>query len=196
MKTKKLQIVTMILIFLAGFGSLFIPYGVASHRGEDKGRFENECEDQHRIPFAESDNEGNETAGQIAAWLLLAANLPVMVSILIKSTNRFMPLGAELKSALTNFNRAQKKYLMQGHYYLNPVILGVVIWHYISSRCVSTSLPEWGLLLMVGFVVFGILIKFKLCPKAFRKNVYQIHTQPLLFVAMILVLTVGHLIAD
>jgi hypothetical protein len=29
-----------------------------------------------------------------------------------------------------------------------------------------------------------------------RKNIYQIHTQPMIFAAMILVLTVGHLIVD
>jgi hypothetical protein len=82
------------------------------------------------------------------------------------------------------------------HYYLNLAILGVVVWHYLSSRCLSTTLPEWGLVLMMVSITFGILIKFKWCPKAFRKNVYRIHTQPIIFIAMILVLTVGHLIVD
>ena len=55
-----------------------------------------EREDQHNIPFLESDNEGNETAGQMVAWLLLVANLPVALSLLIKGTNRFAPLGTGL----------------------------------------------------------------------------------------------------
>jgi hypothetical protein len=68
------------------------------------------------------------------------------------------------------------------HYYLNLAISGAVVWHYLSSRCLSTSLPEWGLFLMMSLIVFGILIKFKLCPKVFRKVIYQIHTQPIFIV--------------
>ena len=194
MKRQKRKMITMMLICLGGFGCFFAATGMADDEHGGRGFFERE--DQHSIPFLETDNEGNETAGQIAAWLLLAANLPVAISILIKWTNRFAPLGVSLKGSLASFNRSQKKHLMFLHYYLNPAILGVAVWHYISSRCVSTSLPEWGLFVMVTFIICGILIKFKLCPKAFRKNVYQIHTQPMIFVAMILVLTVGHLIVD
>ena len=82
------------------------------------------------------------------------------------------------------------------HYYLNPVIIGVVVWHYMSSRCLSTSLPEWGLFLMMSLMTCGILIKLKWCPQVFRKNVYQIHTHPMIFITLILVLTVGHTIVD
>lgn len=194
MSKRKLILVTLMLICIAAFGCLFSSSGTADDKHRWRGFFEKE--DQHGIPFSEKDDEGNETAGQIAAWLLLVANLPVVLSILIKWTNRFVPIGAGMKSVLANFNRFQKKYLMMVHYYLNPAIFVVVVWHYMSSRCRSTSLPEWGLFLMVSFMALGILVKFKLCPKAFRKYVYQIHTQPTIFVAMILLLTVGHLIID
>jgi hypothetical protein len=194
MKRNKLKIITMMLICLTGFGCLFAASALADNEHGGRGYFERE--DQHSIPFLGTDNEGNETAGQIAAWLLLAANLPVIISILIKWTNRFAPLGAKIKGLLTSFNRFQKKYLMFFHYYLNLTILAVAGWHYISSKCVSTSLPEWGLFLIVTFIIGGILIKFKLCPKVIRKNVYQIHTQPMIFISMILVLTIGHLIVD
>jgi len=192
MKKQKLKMITTMLICLGSFGCLFAPVSMAD--GEHWGRGFFEREDQHSVPFLETDNEGNETAGQIAAWLLLAANLPVAISILIKWANRFAPLGEKSKSSLAGFNRSQKKHLMFLHYYLNPAILGVAIWHYVSSRCVSTPLPEWGFLLMVTLSICGILINFKLCPKTFRKNVYQIHTHPMIFIAMILVLTAGHLI--
>ena len=194
MNKQKRIITALMLICITGSGCLFAASGMAGNTHGGRGHLERE--DQHSIPFLETDNEGNETAGQIAAWLLLVANLPVALSILIKWINRFMPLGAELKSSLSNFNRFQKKHLMIVHYYLNPAIFGIVVWHYISSRCLSTSLPEWGLFLLVGFMTCGILIKFKLCPKAFRKAVHQLHTQPLIFVALILVLTVGHTIID
>ncbi len=95
-----------------------------------------------------------------------------------------------------NLNRIQKKAFMRLHYYLNLSILGIALWHWLSSRCKSSALPELGLMVMVTVIVFNFFIKFKLCPKAFRKYAYQIHTQPVLFVAMFLVLTVGHLIVD
>ena len=194
MKKQNLKRAGLILIFITFSGFLFTGPGLADNERRERDYFERE--DQHSIPFLETDNEGNETAGQIAAWLLLVANFPIVLSILIKGINRFAPLGDGLKKTLVNFNRFQKKYLMFVHYYLNLAILGVVAWHYVSSRCLSTSLPEWGLFLMICLIAFGILIKFKLCPKVFRKYVYQIHTQPAIFVAMILVLTTGHLIVD
>ena len=82
------------------------------------------------------------------------------------------------------------------HYYLNLSILGIVLWHWLSSRCKSSALPELGLIVMITVITLGFLIKFKLCPKALRKLAYQIHTQPVVFIAMFLVLTVGHLIVD
>lgn len=194
MKKQNLIRAGLMLICIPIFGCLFPVLGLADDEHRERDYFERE--DQHSIPFLETDNEGNETAGQIAAWLLLVANFPIVLSILIKGINRFMPIGDGLKKSLTNINRFQKKHLMVVHYYLNLAILVVVVWHYVSSRCLSTSLPELGLFLMIGFIAFGVLIKFKLCPKVFRKYVYQIHTQPIIFIAMILVLTTGHLIVD
>lgn len=185
---------SLIVICIAGLGFLFAETGMADDDHGFKRHFERE--DQHSIPFLEFDNEGNETAGQMAAWLLLVANLPVALSLLIKGTNRFAPLRIELKKALGNLNRVQKKALMWLHYYLNLAILGIALWHWLSSRCKSSALPELALIVMMTVIALGFLIKFKLCPKAFRKYAYQIHTQPLIFVAMFLVLTVGHLIVD
>ena len=190
----KITMLSLIVICIAGFAALFSAAVMADDEHGLKRHFERE--DQHSIPFLESDNEGNETAGQMAAWLLLVANLPVTLSLLIKGTNRFVPIGAELKKTLANLNRMQKKALMWLHYYLNPAILGIALWHWLSSRCKSSALPELGLIVMVIVIALGFLIKFKLCPKAVRKYAYQIHTQPVIFVAMFLVLTVGHLIVD
>jgi hypothetical protein len=173
----------------------FVAYGLADGHRDYKKRFGHE--DQHRMSFAENENEGNETAGQIAAWLLMVANIPVALSLLVKlTTNKFVPLGDQIKDRLKRFNRFQKKHLMRLHYYINLGGLLVVIWHWVSSRCSSTAVPEFGFFMMILVISFGVLIKFKWCPKPFRKSIYKIHTQPILILSMGMVLTIGHLIVD
>jgi uncharacterized membrane protein len=173
---------------------LFTGTGQADDHRKERGWFEREG--QHRPSLFGRDDEGNETAGQMAAWLLVAANLPVVLSVLIKWNNKVVPMGNELKGALTRFNRFQKKHLMRLHYLLNPLVLGIALWHWLSSRCRSTALPEWGLIVMVALIALGLIVKFKLSPKPLRKSVYRLHTQPLIFIAMVMVLTIGHLIVD
>ena len=183
----------MLLAGLIVFGWLFSASTLADdHKG--KGHFERE--DQHQVPFLDKDNEGNETAGQIAAWLLVGANLTITMSILIRWANNYAPLGPQLKSSLSSFNRSQKKHLMSLHYYLNPLILGIVLWHWLTSRCKSSVLPELGLVVMVVLMGLGIALKFKLCPMDLRKRIYQIHTHPLFFLVTVLALVVGHTIPD
>ncbi len=53
-----------------------------------------------------------------------------------------------------------------------------------------------GLIAMITLISVGFLMKFKLCPKALRKYAHRIHTQPVIILAMFLVLTIGHLIVD
>ncbi|WP_372677169.1 hypothetical protein [Desulfosarcina sp.] len=173
---------------------LFTGTSQADNHGKERGWFEREG--QHRPSLFGRDDEGNETAGQMAAWLLAAANLPVVLSMLIRWTNKFVPMVNGLKDALTRFNRLQKKHLMRLHYFINPIVLGVALWHWLSSRCRSTALPEWGFIVMVALIALGLIVKFKLSPKPLRKRVYRLHTQPLLFLAMVMVLTIGHLIVD
>lgn len=141
-------------------------------------------------------DEGNDTTGEIAAWGLAAVNLTVALSVAIKGIRRFVPLTPTVKNALGRFNSHQKKYLMQFHYLLNPLILGVAVTHWTLSRCRTTSLPEWGLLLMCCIALLGILIKLKLCAGTLLQKVYKIHTQPALFIGVIALLVMGHLIVD
>jgi hypothetical protein len=194
MKTRRCALITLLMAGLIGFGWLFSASSLADDHRKGKGHFERE--DQHRVPFMDKDNEGNETAGQIAAWLLVGANLTIAISILTRWANNFAPLGPKLKSSLSSLNRSQKKHLMFLHYYLNPVILGIVLWHWLTSRCKSSALPELGLVMMVILMSLGIALKFKLYPVNFRKNVYQIHTHPLFFLLLVLALVVGHTIVD
>lgn len=193
MKTQRWIMTTLILVGLLSFG-WFAASSIADDHPKGRGHFERE--DQHRVPFLDGDNEGNETAGQIAAWLLAGANLTIAMSILIRWTHGYLPIGPQLKSSLSSFNRFQKKHLIFLHYYLNPVILGIVLWHWLTSRCTSSALPEMGLIMMVILMSMGILLKFKLCPTTIRKSVYQIHTHPVFFIVIILALVIGHTIVD
>ena len=85
---------------------------------------------------------------------------------------------------------------MQFHYLLNPLLLGVAVTHWALSRCRTTSLPEWGLLLMCCIALPGLLLKLKLCPGALLQKVYKIHTQPAVFIGVISLLVMGHIIVD
>ncbi|MHC1745111.1 MAG: hypothetical protein AB9873_19070 [Syntrophobacteraceae bacterium] len=141
-------------------------------------------------------DKGNETTGEITAWSLGVANLTVALSILIRWLRELTPLAPETKSVLARFNSTQKKYLMQLHYVLNPVILLVAVVHWSLSRCKSTVLPEWGLLTMGALAALGIVLKFRLCSKDTLKNVYKIHTQPILLLLLFAFLIIGHMSMD
>ena len=144
----------------------------------------------------QKDDEGNETTGQTAAWLLVAANLTIALSILIKGGSRFLPLDSRLKNSMKKFNQLQKKHLMRFHYVLNPIVLCVAFFHFLLSSCRSSPLPEWGLILVAMMVCLGLILKFKVSPKGMRKFVYRLHTTPAIFLIMILLLVVGHQIVD
>ena len=144
----------------------------------------------------QKDDEGNETTGQTAAWLLVAANLTIALSILIKGGSRFLPLDSQIKNSMKKFNQLQKKHLMRFHYVLNPIVLCVAFFHFLLSSCRSSSLPEWGLILVAMMVFLGLILKLKMSPKGMRKFVYRLHTTPAIFLIMILLLVVGHQIVD
>jgi hypothetical protein len=152
--------------------------------------------DDHKGGQVEKDAEGHEVTGQIAAWLLVSANLTVFFSIITKGVNRFLPLSPQRKHSIKAFNQFQKKYLMRFHYVLNPIALCVAFLHFLLSSCRSSPLPEWGLVLVTMVVLLGLVLKFKAPPKWMRKSVYRFHTSSAAFSAVILVLVVGHLMVD
>jgi hypothetical protein len=153
-------------------------------------------DDDHKRRRVKKDGEGNETTGQTAAWLLVAANLTIALSILIKGGSRFLPLNSQIKDSMKRFNQLQKKHLMRFHYVLNPIALCVAFFHFLLSSCRPSPFPEWGLILVTMMVFFGLILKFKVSPKGMRKFVYRLHTTPAIFLIMILLLVVGHQIVD
>jgi hypothetical protein len=152
--------------------------------------------DDHKGRQVKKDAEGNEITGQIAAWLLVSANLTVVFSIITKGVSRFLPLSPQTKNSIKAFNQFQKKYLMRFHYVLNPIALCVAFFHFLLSSCRSSPLPEWGLVLVTAMVVLGLMLKFRASPKSMRRGVYRFHTSSAAFSAVILVLVVGHLVVD
>ena len=152
--------------------------------------------DNHNRRRVKKDDDGNETTGQITAWFLVAANLTVAFSILLKGAGRFLRLDPQTKSSLKSLNQLQKKHLMRFHYVFNPAALCIALFHFMLSFCRSSPLPEWGLTLMTLMVFLGIILKFKFSPKRMRKPVYRLHTTSAFFLFMIFLLVGGHLIVD
>ena len=140
----------------------------------------------------------NEATGQAAAWLLVAANLNVVLSLLIRGTTRYAALPAQINDRIKRLNQLQKKFLLPVHYFLNPLALGVAFIHFMSaiSACRASGLPEWGLVLMALITGIGVMVKVKLSPKSLRKNTYQIHTNPLPIALLFVILLIGHAIVD
>jgi len=126
----------------------------------------------------------------------VAANLTVVLSILMKGVSRYFPLDPETKSSIKRFNQLQKKYLMRFHYVFNPLALCIAIIHFLLSSCRKSSLPEWGLIFVTMMVFLGLMVKFKVTPKWIKKFVYRLHTGLATFSIMIIFLVVGHLIVD
>jgi hypothetical protein len=122
--------------------------------------------------------------------------LTVVFSILTKGATRFLSLAPAKKTSLKAFNQFQKKYLMRFHYILNPLALCAALFHFLLSSCRSSPLPEWGLILLMMTVGLGLVLKFKVAPAWMRRMVYRLHTTPATFSVTMLLLVVGHLIAE
>jgi len=166
-----------------------------SHHNRYEG-IENHNYENQKKPRLKRGDDGNELTGQAAAWLLVAANLTVALTMLMKGVSRYFRLQPETKDIIKRFNQFQKKHLMRFHYVLNPSALGVAGLHFLLSSCSKSTLPEWGLLIVAMMVFLGLMIKFKATPKWMGKFIYGLHTSPAGFAALILVLVVGHLMHD
>lgn len=193
------QKILLLFVIFATFGFLSSPAS-QSYADDHKGsKHELVGDYKHRLLKHEqgkNGDHGNETTGEMAAWLFGIANFPAALSIILKTFAKFLPPALNVKDPLTRFNRRQKKYLMKLHYWLNPIALGIALTHFLLSSCKSTAMPEWGLMIMFATVLFGLMMKFKLSPASMRQGVYRFHTSPALLIAAISILLIGHTIAD
>jgi hypothetical protein len=158
--------------------------------GEHSGHKENR---ERRI---EESEKGDEFTGQMTAWLLVLANVNVVINIFARFVNRFVDPSSHLRISMNGLNQIQSRYLRKLHYLLNPLALSSALLHFSLSSCRSSSLPEWGLFFTAMMVVLGLMLKFKVFFKWTRRAIYRLHTAPAIIPVMILLLLVGHLSAD
>jgi len=151
---------------------------------------------EHKHFSHDKDDKGNEFTGQTAAWIFVAANITITVSLILKTFVRFVSLENRTINRIKNFNKFQKKHLGNFHYLLNPLAVTLAFVHFSLSSCRSSALPEWGLLATLIIVLIGVAIKIKVTPKRIRKVFYNIHTSPLPFGVILIVLLIGHSIVD
>ena len=60
----------------------------------------------------------------------------------------------------------------------------------------KSSFPEWGLLSAAIMAFLGLMAKLKVIHKWMKKFTYPLHTSRAAFLALILLLVVGHLTVD
>jgi hypothetical protein len=143
------------------------------------------------FPEGAGEKKGNEATGMIAAILLIAANVTVLLSLILKGVKRLFPLRAEAMNSISGFNNAQKKYLRKLHYILNPIAICIAVVHFYLSTC-RTILPDLALLFFIVVGGLGIISKYKLSPNSMLKTVDGLHCSSIIFVGLILLLAIGH----
>ena len=202
--TKDFRDIFVILIPLMALAFHVWPSAVMAndHKGDEshfkqyesgKDNFDSKDRKKRRL---KSKDKGNELTGLTTAWLLAAANLTVLLSLLLKGANRYLPLKPEIKITVRRFNQFQKKHLMRFHYLLNPLALCIGCLHFLLSCCRKTALPEWGLVFVTMVVFLGLMVKFKGTPQWLRKFLYLLHTSWVALSVSILMLVVGHLMVE
>jgi hypothetical protein len=135
---------------------------------------------------------GGEFTGQVAAWLFGIANFPVVFSLLLRTCGKAAPERSSFTASAGRINRIQKKYLMKLHYWLNPAAMGVAVIHFSLTECQATAMPEFGLGFMSLTCILGLMVTFRLSPAFMRKAVLKLHTSPIMLIAGIAILLIGH----
>lgn len=157
---------------------------------------EDDLEEAFSLSHHRQDNEGNEFTGISAAWMMAAANITILLSFLTKGITRFFSSPSEFHAMILQFNRSQKKYLMPFHCVLNIIGLLLALIHFFLSKCGSSVLPEWGLMIMTIMTVIGVSMKLNLPPKSIKKIIYQIHTNYFIVALFFVCLLIGHQMID
>jgi hypothetical protein len=185
----------VVALWMAGI-MVFAGASIANADHDLKDRLKHWGKDDLSVARHGGGDKGNEFTGQAAGWIFGAANLPVVLSLLLKGAINFTPLAPGTKDRVKRFNQLQKKHLMRFHYFLNPLAAILALAHFSLSACRSSSLPEWGLAGAASLVLLGMAMKFKVSPVSLRKTVYKIHTHPLSVGLVLTVLLIGHSIVD
>jgi hypothetical protein len=170
-------------------------FGKRGDRLKDRGAARRENRDRRGDGFGKED-EGNEVTGQIAAWLFVAANLTVAVSLLAKASIHVFSPRPETRAAIQKWNGRQKRLLMRFHYGLNPAAFFMGVIHFSLSGCRSSPLPEWGLILAGTTVFLGLAVRFRGTPKKVKPILMRLHSRPEAISLIAILLVVGHMMVD
>jgi len=189
---KRLSIIAGILIFTGIIAFSVMAGGPGSYREfngyeDQKGYYYGDT----GFPDGERGGKGNGATGALAAFLLVLANLTVVLSLILKGINRLFLSSQEGKKSISDFNRAQKKYLRGLHYYLNPIAICIAMIHFHLSTCRS-MLPDAALILFIILGVMGVILRFHLIPKNMYKAVYSLHCSWIVFLSTFLLIMIGH----
>ncbi|SFM97138.1 hypothetical protein [Thermodesulforhabdus norvegica] len=172
---------------------IFVSGARADHDHSKKQRFfEREIEEKGL--FQEEDH-GNEATGETAAWLFAIANIPAVLALTARHMLKRSRSSTSRKK-WADFYTFNRRRLMPIHYVGNLSALGIALWHFVLSRCRSTSLPEWALALLLGFALLGLLMKFRLGFPSLIKTARTLHTSPAVVVILFMLLWVGHQMLD
>lgn len=188
MRCAAVLFIAFVFVTSGGWVSAF-----ADHREKDayhpfkelKKRFSGESHEDH----------GNEKTGQMAAWFFAIGNVPVAGTLLTRRFLMHKTSGSFQKTAGKIYSWL-KKDLMLFHYILNPLAIVMGFIHFNLSWCRSTSLPEWGVLLVSVLALTGIVIKVRLIPQPLIRRVRAVHTHPIVAAAIFGLLFVGHQFLD
>ncbi len=138
----------------------------------------------------------DELTGQLSAILFIAANSPIVFSLLAKQMTHRVPPQAGVKDVIQQLDRANRKHGMRFHTYLNLLAPAVSLAHLSRSTCQSNPLPEWGLVITGVLAVTGVIIKLRVAPRSLRKNIYQFHISLVVSGILLVILLSGHLVMD
>jgi hypothetical protein len=169
----------------------FILVAIAMSFAQEHGRYPHELGSGHRQIAGREEGLAGIT-GQVSGWLFAIANLSVALSIILKACGKLKQQNSSFNEAAGRLNRRQKHYLMNLHYWLNPVALGVAFIHFLAAKCESTVMPEVGLGAMLLVCILGIMVTFKWSPVSMRKVVFQLHTSSITLIAILAILVAGH----
>jgi hypothetical protein len=176
-----------LFLLLCIFGSnAFADQGKIVHHGRQTSE---------RMNADNQDHGGGETGG-LAALLFGVANLPVVLSMLLKASAKLIQDRISLSDRIRTINLRQKKYLMNLHYWINPLAFGVATFHFMSSECRSTAIPELGMGAMLFVFILGLMMTFKLSPPLMRRFVFRLHTSPIITILVFSFLLIGHSVID
>lgn len=139
---------------------------------------------------------GSEEAGGVAAIIFIAANLTVLVSVTRRLLVKYFNKPLWLIKKIITFDISQKKYLLTFHYFLNIFGIIVVAWHWIGVKCDKSVLPEIGFIAMMSLAILGFIAKYRIFGTYLQGMAKSIHTQPFITVGIIVLLAVGHALAD